>query len=143
MRVTFSGGHGAEQLTLVFGVPRLAEGAAGHAVPVNVTLIRAGHALYGTLGDGKCVLDEVRQEPMPAPSPAMPPAPPAEATPQPPPRRWRIEARGFCLEPARAIGDGRDSILLSTFDFRGLVTWEPDPPQPVAAPPVTTEAAVR
>jgi hypothetical protein len=142
LRVTFSGGQGAEQLTLVFGVPRLAEGAAGHEVPVNVTLIRAGHALYGTLGEGKCVLDEVRQEAMPAPSPAAAPAtPPAEAIPAP--RYWRIEARGFCLEPARAIGGGRGAILLSTFDFRGQVTWEPDAPPPATGAPVTTEAAVR
>ena len=142
LRVTFTGSEGAEQLTLVFGVPRLAEGAAGHEVPVNITLIRAGHALYGTLGEGKCVLDEVRQDAMPAPAAALPAPPPAGAATEPPPRYWRIEARGFCLEPARAVGDGRDAILLSTFDFRGQVTWEPDP-SPVPAAPVTTEAAAR
>jgi hypothetical protein len=141
LRVTFTGGEGAEQLTLVFGVPRLAEGATGHEVPVNVTLIRAGHALYSTLGEGKCVLDEVRQEAMPGPAEA-PATPPAAPDPQPPLRHWRIDARGFCLEPARAVGDGRDAILLSTFDFRGQVTWEPDPP-PVPAALVTSEAAVR
>jgi hypothetical protein len=126
LRVTFSGAHGAERLTLVFAAPRLAEGAAGRAVPVNVTLIREGGALYSTRGEDKCVLDEVRQQAL------EPAAAPADA---PAPRRWRIEARGFCLEPARAVGDGRDAILLSTFDFRGQVTWEPDPAPP---PPVTS-----
>jgi hypothetical protein len=137
LRVTFSGAAGGERLTLVFAAPRLAEGAAGRAVPVNVTLIREGGAMYSTRGEDKCVLDEVRQQ-------ALEP-PPAGAAPAladaPAPRRWRIEARGFCLEPARAVGDGRDAILLATFDFRGQLTWEPDPapPPPPAAPAAQPE----
>jgi hypothetical protein len=129
LRVTFTGSVGSERLTLVFGAPRLAEGASARAVPVNVTLIREGGALYGTRGDDKCLLDEVRQEPLP---PAT--GPKAE-------RRWRIEARGFCLEPARAVGDGRDAILVSRFDFRGQLAWEPDPPAPAA--PTLPAAAPR
>jgi hypothetical protein len=123
LRVTFSGSVGNQRLTLVFGAPRLAEGASAHAVPVNVTLIREGGALYGTRGEDKCMLDEVRQQPLPAPT-----GPHAD-------RRWRIEARGFCLEPARAVAGGRDAILVSRFDFRGQLAWEPDPPAPKAPPP--------
>ena len=131
LRVTFAGTLGTEHLTLVFGVPRLAEGTAGHAVPVNVTLIREGGGLYSTRGGDKCILDSVRQEPL------APPAEPKAATSaDPPSRHWRIEAHGFCLEPARAVGDGRDAIMLSTFDFRGQLTWEPDPIAP--APPAPT-----
>ena len=55
LRVTFSGARGSERLTLVFAAPRLAEGAAGHAVPVNVTLIREGGGLYSTRGEDKCL----------------------------------------------------------------------------------------
>jgi hypothetical protein len=128
LRVTFSGVQDGKRLTLVFGVAHLAEGAAGRAVPVNVTLIREGGAVYGTRGDGKCILDEVHQTPLAPDVPAPAASAAAPAAPKTPPgRRWRIEARGFCLEPARSVGDGRDAILLSTFDFRGALTWEPDP----------------
>ncbi len=130
LRVTFSGALGAERLTLVFAAPRLAEGSSARAVPVNVTLIREGGPLYSTRGEDKCLLDEVRQAPLAPPVAAAAPAEPAL-------RHWQIEARGFCLEPARAVGGGRDAILLSTFDFRGQLTWEPDPPTP--APSVHTD----
>jgi hypothetical protein len=129
MRVTFSGAFDGGRLTLVFGIPRLAEGATGHDVPVNVTLIRAGGALYGTRGEDKCLLDDVSQAPLDAQPAAAEPAA----------RRWSIDARGFCLEPARRVAGGDDAILLARFDFRGLLTWQPDtpgetPPPPPAAP---------
>jgi len=126
LRVTFTGPQHGKRLTLVFGVAQLAEGASGRAVPVNVTLIREGGRVYGTRGDGKCILDEVRQTELPARASAA-------AANAPPARRWRIEARGFCLDPARSVGDSRDAILLSTFDFRGQLTWEPDP-EPTPSP---------
>lgn len=133
LRVRFAGTQGKEHLTLVFGVPRLAEGDSGRQVPVNVTLIREGGGLYSTRGGDKCVLDTVHQEPLPAAA--------AEAKPVDPPlRHWRIDARGFCLEPARAVGDGRDAIMLSTFDFRGQLTWEPDPPNSTPATPPAAAA---
>ena len=141
LRVSFAGTLGEEHLTLVFGVPYLAEGASGRAVPVNVTIIRDGGRVYGTRGEGKCVLDEVRQTAMAGPAasgagsqPASPAPDPAEAGALAP-RHWRIDARGFCLEPARAVAAGSvagDAILLTTFDFRGQLAWEPDPPE---APP--------
>lgn len=121
LRVAFSGAAGGERLTLLFAAPTLAEGAAGRAVPVNVTLIREGGALYGTRGEDKCLFDEVRQDPLPATNPGNGS------------RRWRIEARGFCLDPARAIGGGVDAILLARFDFRGQLEWQPYPPPPAPA----------
>ena len=144
LRVSFAGTLGEEHLTLVFGVPHLAEGASGRAVPVNVTIIRDGGRVYGTRGEGKCVLDEVVQAPMAGPvlpvatvgeSQGGPAVAQAAALDSVPPRRWRIDARGFCLEPARAVAAGSiagDAILLTTFDFRGQLAWEPDPPE---APP--------
>ena len=144
LRVSFAGALGDEHLTLVFGVPHLAEGASGRAVPVNVTIIRDGGRVYGTRGEGKCVLDEVVQTPMAAPvvpvatmneSQGGPAVAQAAALDSAAPRRWRIDARGFCLEPARAVAAGSiagDAILLTTFDFRGPLAWEPDLPE---APP--------
>jgi len=125
LRVAFTGPVGGTRLTLVVGAPRLAEGESARAVPVNVTLILEGGPLYGTQGEDKCVLDEVRQEPLPAPTPPD----------KHPARHWRIEARGFCLEPARAVGGGGDAILVSRFDFRGQIAWEFDLPVPTAQPP--------
>lgn len=122
LRVSFQGTAGGEPLTLVFGLAALAEGAGGRAVPVNVTLIRGGGRLYGTRGDDKCVLDEVRQTRIDAP------------TGNPTARRWSIEARGFCLEPARTVTGDPDAILPARFDFRGQVTWEPEPPAPAPPP---------
>jgi hypothetical protein len=181
LRVTFTGAVGHERLTLVFGVPRLAEGSSGRAVPVNVTIIREGGRVYGTRGEGKCVLDEVTQAPLifaaaeadaasqagaasragGASQAAVADRPGAagqagaagqtslagEASMADPSataavRHWRIDARGFCLEPARAVAAGSaagDAILLTRFDFRGQLAWEPDPPEPPAgtdrAPP--------
>ena len=117
LRIRFAGTVAGEHLTLVFAAPRLGEGESASAVPVNLTLIREGGSIYGTLGEGRCLLDEVRQAPLPAPDGA--------------PRRWRVAARGFCLAPARAVG-GSDAILVSRFDFRGQLAWDPDPP---SAPP--------
>jgi hypothetical protein len=113
LRIRFEGRLAGESLTLVFAAPRLAEGESARAVPVNVTLIRSGAAIYSTRGEERCLLDEVRQAPLAAPAGAA--------------HRWRIEARGFCLDPARAVG-GSDAILLSRFDFRGQLEWDPDPP---------------
>ena len=127
LRVTFTGAVGPTRLTLVFGAPRLAEGASARAVPVNVTLIREGGAVYGTRGEDKCLLDDVRQQPLP---------PQAGDHGQ---HRWSIEAHGFCLEPARAVGDGGDAILVARFDFRGQLAWEPDTPD-VPAPALTPPA---
>ena len=125
LRVSFTGSLDGKRLTLVFGAPQLAEGKAGRAVPVNVTLIREGGAVYGTRGDDKCILDEVGQEPLPSPAREHGR------------RRWRIEAHGFCLEPARAVAGGRDAILLSRFDFRGQLAWEFESPPPAAPSPKT------
>ena len=158
LRVSFAGLLDKERLTLVFGVPRLAEGASGHAVPVNVTVIREGGQVYGTRGEGRCMLDKVMQTRIEVPvspqAPADRPVPPgaidaaiaagdgvspagAASSDVLAPRRWRIDARGFCLEPARAVVAGTaagDAILLATFDFRGQLEWEPDPPDAVATP---------
>ena len=99
----------ASGLVLVFGIAKLREGVAAHAVPVNVTVIREGAGeFYSTQGDDKCMLDEVRQEPlvgMPYRS-----------------RMYRIVARGFCTEPARAVR-GKGVVLISRFDYAGRVDF--------------------
>jgi hypothetical protein len=78
-------------------------------VPVNVTLLDGGgERIYGTQGDSRCQLDEVEQHLV------------ADAA--LPARSYRIAARGFCVAPARAL-DGDGAVLLTRFDFAGLVSY--------------------
>ena len=75
-----------------------------------MTVIREGRGeFYSTQGDDKCTLDEVTQTPIvgiPHRS-----------------RSYRIVARGFCTEPARAVR-GKGAVLLSRFDYAGRVDFE-------------------
>lgn len=110
------------RLAIVFAPPQLAEGRDATAVPVNVTVLDETRGLiFGTLGEGRCTLDQVAQEP----------AGQAEAG----IRLWSVRGRGFCTEPARAL-DGSGSVLLTRFDFLGQVAWRDDPAV-AAAPPAS------
>ena len=113
LRLRFAGPlAGGGELAIVFAAPELAMGVSARGVPVNVTLLDAGgERIYGTLGDDRCVFDEVEQQ--------------AIADASLPPRSFRIDARGFCTAPARAL-DGEGAVLLTRFDFAGLVSFEGD-----------------
>lgn len=114
-----------EQLAIVIGIARLREGKSAMAVPVNVTLIREGSGeFYGTQGDDKCMLDRVTQHPLVGIPNRV--------------RLYRVVARGFCIEPARAVR-GQGSILISRFDYAGRVDFgEPatEPPDESRQPPI-------
>jgi hypothetical protein len=111
IRMRFTAANaGGERLVLVFGIATLREGKFARAVPVNVTVIREGAGeFYGTQGDDKCMLDEVTQQ-------AIVGIPHRS-------RSYRIVARGFCTEPARAIR-GKGAVLISRFDFAGRVDFD-------------------
>lgn len=112
LRVRFSHKDGSDsgRLVLLFGIAGLREGQSAKALPVNVTVIREGQGeFYSTQGDNKCTLDQIRQEPLVG----IP-----HRT-----RSYRIVARGFCTQPARAVrGDG--VILLSRFDYAGRIDFD-------------------
>jgi hypothetical protein len=96
----------------VFAAPELGMGVSAKGVPVNVTLLDgAGERIYGTQGDSRCFFDEVRQR--------------ALLDAALPPRSYRVDAKGFCTVPARAV-DGEGAVLLTRFDFAGLVTFHVD-----------------
>jgi len=119
LRLRFSGPlPGAGELAVVFAAPELGMGVSARSVPVNITLLdRRGQRVYGTRGDRNCAFDEVLQQPLP--DPALPP------------RSFRVTARGFCTVPARAL-DGDGAVLLTRFDFAGMVTFqEPDRAAPI------------
>ena len=109
IRMRFSRPDGPGKLVLVFGIAQLAEGKSARNIPVNVTLIREGAGqFFSTQGDDKCTLDLVTQD-------AIVGIPHRS-------RSYRVTARGFCTEPARAVR-GKGSVLLSRFDYSGRVDF--------------------
>jgi hypothetical protein len=96
---------GSPDLLFVFGITRVREGRPARATGVNLTVIVQGtNRIYGTLGDSRCTVDTLTQRPV---------------TPK---GFYRIEARGFCTQPAHAVR-GNDALLVSTFEFAGLVDF--------------------
>lgn len=116
VRVSFAGPVRSDgrRLRMVFGLVGASEGSAGRELPTNLTVIFEGEErIFATRGDDKCTVDEVSQQRVGAlDSPA---------------RSYRVVARGFCIAPVNSLGDGQ-TILISSFDFAGSVTFENPPP---------------
>ncbi len=114
IRLRFAGisSNGEPALVLLFGITGLKEGESGKALPVNLTIMREGTGeFYGTQGDNRCTIDSISQEPLKG-------IPLRQ-------RAYRVVARGFCTQPARALnGDGM--ILVTRFDFAGRADFESD-----------------
>jgi hypothetical protein len=111
IRVIFAGPlrPDGRRMRLVFGVTSAGEGAEGHALPTNLTVIIEGRsALFATRGDDKCTVDRLRQERIRNGSDTG--------------RAYRVVARGFCVGPASALA-GNERILVSRFDFAGRVVF--------------------
>ena len=97
---------GSPDLLFVFGISGVREGKPARAAGVNLTVIVQGTSrIYGTLGDGRCTVDSLAQRPLKAKN------------------SYRVEARGFCTQPAHAVR-GDDGVLVSTFEFAGLVVFD-------------------
>src|SRR5712671_807479 len=97
---------GPPDLLFVFGITGVREGRPLHEAGANLTVIVQGtNRIFGTLGDSRCTVDSLTQRALEAPG------------------SYRLEARGFCTQPAHAVrGDG--AVLVSTFEFAGLVTYD-------------------
>lgn len=112
LRFTSTSSDNEPRLVLLFGITGLKEGESGKALPVNLTVMREGTGeFYGTQGDNKCTADDIRQEPLSG-------IPLRQ-------RVYRITARGFCTQPARAL-NGTGLILITRFDFVGRADFESD-----------------
>jgi hypothetical protein len=96
---------GTPNLLLVFGLTGVKPGEAAHEIGVNLTVIVQGTSrIFGTLGDSRCTVDSLTQRPLGAAG------------------TFRIEARGFCTQPAHAVR-GKGDVLVSTFEFAGPVNF--------------------
>jgi hypothetical protein len=96
---------GRPNLLLVFGLSGVTPGQSAREVKANLTVIVQGTSrIYGTLGDSRCTVDSLSQRPLNAAG------------------AYRIEARGFCTQPAHAVR-GKGDLLVSTFEFAGLVNF--------------------
>jgi hypothetical protein len=106
VRLSFQRASGAKpNLLLVFGLTDVKEGLSAREVKANLTVIVQGTSrIFGTLGDSRCTVDSLTQRPL------------GEA------RTYRIEARGFCTQPAHAVR-GKGDVLVSTFEFAGPVNF--------------------
>jgi hypothetical protein len=106
IRLIYKGSIPGEGTVLVvIGAGPLAAGQSTRNVPVNLTIVREGTGrFFATQGDDKCALDEVRQEPAGDP------------------KVYRLTGRGYCTQPARAIG-GEGAVLVSRFDVQAIVDY--------------------
>lgn len=122
IRVSFSRSLETDgrRLVIVFGIAGLSESSSGRALPANLTIVdESGEQIFGTLGDDKCVVDNVSQQLI---------TPWRRES-----RTYRVSGRGFCMQPARAVG-GEAGVLMSSFDFAGQVRYEDAPSAPAPTP---------
>ena len=108
VRLSFRRVHGGKfDLLFVFGITGIREGKPAREAGTNLTVIVQGTShIYGTLGDSRCTVDSLTQRRLDALG------------------NYRIEARGFCTQPAHAVR-GEDAVLVSTFEFAGPVNYGP------------------
>jgi hypothetical protein len=106
VRLSFQRAAGsAPNLLVVFGLTGVQEGKAAREVKTNLTVIVQGTSrIFGTMGDSRCTVDSLSQRAL------------ASAG------SYRLEARGFCTQPAHAVR-GKGDVLISTFEFAGPVTF--------------------
>lgn len=118
LRLSFAGpGPGGKMLRLVFGVSSAREGRPGKELPTNLTVLLDGGRVFATLGDDKCTTDQLSQRQLATRTGVVGTGPNGGAL-----RAWRIEARGFCVEPANNVA-GHGRILVSRFDFAGRIEF--------------------
>ena len=109
VRLSFRRDSAKLDLLLVFGLTGVLEGKPAREVAANVTVIVQGTSqIYGTLGDSRCTVDRLEQRPLSVAG------------------SYRVEARGFCTQPAHAV-HGSGDVLVSTFEFAGPVLYDTGP----------------
>ena len=104
-----------DPILVVIGAGPLAAGQSARHVGANMTIVPEGSGqFFSTRSDEKCAFDEITQESVP-----------------PHAHRFRLQGRGYCTQPARAVG-GDDSVFVSRFDLLALVDYQPPEPETTA-----------
>jgi hypothetical protein len=107
LRLVYKGTAGADRLLVIIGIAVGETVTAGRNVPASVTVVREGAGeFFATQGDDKCAIDELAQEPVAGQD-----------------GRYRLSGRGFCTQPARAVGAASGSVLVSRFDVDAVVEY--------------------
>jgi hypothetical protein len=111
LRLVFKGPAGSDALLVIVGVGVGETVPAARNVPASLTVVREGAGeFYATQGDDKCAVDELKQEPIAGQ-----------------PGRYRFTGRGYCTQPARAVGTEAGAVLVSRFDVDAVVEYPRDP----------------
>jgi hypothetical protein len=119
LRVIFSGRDHGHRLLFIYGIRAPPRVGVYHNVATNLTVIFEGEQrVYSTVGDDRCTIDELdlRALPRRAGSDLL-----------------GARARGFCIAPASALGDGA-ALLISRFDFNGALFADVATDKPGGAP---------
>jgi hypothetical protein len=107
LRLVYKGRAGADPLLLIVGIAIGEDARSARNVGASVTIVREGAGqFFATQGDDKCAMDTVTQEPLPA----------ADG-------RYRLSGRGYCTQPARAVGTDGGAVLVSRFDVAAVVEY--------------------
>ncbi len=111
VRLSFRRVSGARpNLLFLFGLTGVREGEPLHNAGANLTIIVQGSdRIYGTRGDSRCAVDSLTQRRLGGE------------------HEYRLEARGFCTQPAHAVR-GEGIVIVSRFDFAGIVHYEEKSP---------------
>jgi len=113
VRLVYKGPAGPDALLVIVGIGVGIGQTVTEArnVPASVTVVREGRGeFFATQGDDKCAIDELSQEPVAGQN-----------------GRYRLSGRGYCTQPARIVGDGAGSVLVSRFDVEAIVDYPGDP----------------
>lgn len=111
LRLVYKGKAGTDTLLVIVGIAIAPHARSERHLPASITIVREGSGeFFATQGDDKCALDEVVQEPIDAAA-----------------GRYRLSGRGYCTQPARALGAAKGSVLVSRFDVEAIVEHPLEP----------------
>ena len=111
LRLVYKGKAGTDALLVIVGIGIGETVTAARNVPASVTVVREGLGeFFATQGDDKCAVDELTQEPIAGHD-----------------GRYRLSGRGYCTQPARIVGAGTGSVLVSRFDVDAIVDYPRGP----------------
>jgi len=97
----------SRRLRFVFGIAAAPMHSGSGPWPTNVTMLLEGeNRIYATLGDDKCSVDALVQQPLPDDKQA-----------------YRVALRGYCVDAATAIG-GDEKLYLERFDVAAIARFE-------------------